>query len=74
MIKEYELLAEINSVAKMMHDYDSNPITWMNWTKYLLMKLEEQSKDFEPANQQRYIEMIAHLRDSIYTRQTTGGW
>ena len=74
MVKEYELHADLDSMAKKMHDYDSNPITWMTWIKYLLIKLEDQSKDFDPANQQRYVEMIAHLKDAIYSRQSTGGW
>jgi hypothetical protein len=74
MVKEYELNADLDSVAKKIHDYDSNPITWMNWIKYLLIKLENQSKDVDPANQQRYVEMITHLKDAIYSRQSTGGW
>ena len=74
MVKEYELNADLDSVAKKIHDYDSNPITWTNWIKFLLIKLENQSKDVDPANQQRYVEMIAHLKDAIYNRQSTGGW
>ena len=74
MVKEYELLADLDSVANKMHDYDSNPISWMNWIKHLLVKLEDQSKDIDPANQQRYEEMINHLKDAIYIRKTTGSW
>jgi hypothetical protein len=74
MIREYELLEDLDTIAKKMHDYDSNPITWLNWIKSLLVKLEEQSKDFDPTNQQRYVEMISHLKDAIYTRESTGSW
>jgi hypothetical protein len=74
MVKEYELKAEIDSIANQMHDYDSNPISWMNWIKYLLVKLEDQSKDNDPSHQQQFVEMIAYLKDAIYSRETTGGW
>jgi hypothetical protein len=74
MVRDYDVRAELDSVAKQIHDYDPNPITWMSWMKYLLIKLEEQSKDQDAANQQRYVEMIAQLRDAIYGRQQTGGW
>jgi predicted ATP-binding protein involved in virulence len=74
MVKEYELRADLDSVAMKMHDYDPNPITWTNWIKYLLEQLENQSQDSNSANQQRYVEMIAHLKDAIHSRQTTGGW
>jgi hypothetical protein len=74
MVKEYELHADLDSIAKKMHDYDANPISWMDWIKYLLNELEKQSKDVDSANQQRYVEMIALLKDAIHNRQATGGW
>jgi hypothetical protein len=74
MIKEYEMLADLDAVAKKMHAYDPNPITWLKWLKYLLSRLEDQSEDIDPANTQRFVELISHLKDTIYSRQTTGGW
>ncbi len=74
MVKEYELLEDLDSAAVNIHDYDSNPITWLKWLKYLLAKLEDQSKDIDPSNQQRYVEMIALLKDAINSRQTYGSW
>lgn len=74
MVKEYELRADLDSLARKMHAYDSNPITWMNWIKYLLVELDNQSKDNDPANQQRYKDMIGLLKYAIHSREETGGW
>jgi len=74
MVKEYELREELESLAREIHAYDRNPITWMNWVKYLLEKLENLSKDTDPSHQQRYVEMLEHLKDAIFSRQSTGSW
>ena len=74
MIKEYELRATIENVAKDMHSFDSNPSTWLSWILYLLEQLENLAVDVNPTNQQRYDEMVSNLKDAIHTRESTGGW
>jgi len=74
MVKDYELRASIEKVAQDLYDYDPNPITWLTWVIQLLKQLEAKSKNVDTANQQRYEDMIAILKDTIYNRQQTGGW
>ncbi len=74
MIKDYELRATLEKVAVDFHQYDPNPITWLNWITYLLDNLEEQSMDVNPANHERYVDMISNLQDAIHNRQQTGQW
>ena len=74
MVKEYELHTALERAAKDMHDFDANPSTWLKWITYLLKQMESQAMDVDPANQQRYREMLSTLRDTIYTRLQTGGW
>ena len=74
MIKEYELRATLDRVAADFHEYNPNPITWLNQLVYLLGQFENQAMDVDPINKDRYREMIANLKDAIYTYQTTGSW
>ncbi|MCC6957833.1 MAG: hypothetical protein IT316_13630 [Anaerolineales bacterium] len=74
MVKDYELRAAIEKVAQELYDYDPNPITWLTWVIHLLKQLDSQSKNIDSANQQRFEDMIAILKDAIYNRQKTGGW
>jgi len=73
-MKDYELRTALKSVAEDMHTYDSNPITWLSWMIYLLNQLESQATDMDPANRQRFIEMISRLQDAIHTRKQRGAW
>jgi len=74
MIKEYELRATLDRVAADFHEYNPNPITWLNQLVYLLGQLENQAMDVDPVNKDRYREMISNLKDAIYTYQNTGSW
>jgi hypothetical protein len=74
MVKDYEIKTALEKVAKDMHTFDPNPITWLNWLTYLLNQLEDQSRDVNPSNHQRYLDMITSLKDAIYNRQQTGSW
>ena len=74
MIKEYDLRATLDRVAADFHEYNQNPITWLNQLVYLLGQLENQAMDVDPVNKDRYREMISNLKDAIYTYQTTGSW
>ena len=74
MIKEYELRATLDRVAADFHEYNPNPITWLNQLVYFLGLLENQAMDVDPVNKDRYREMISNLKDAIYTYQTTGSW
>lgn len=74
MVKDYELRESLDNVAKQLHRYNSNPSGWLSWMTYLLARLEDQAMDVNPANQQRYEEMLSNLQDSIYNRRQTGGW
>ena len=74
MVKDYELRAALKAAAETMHDYNANPSTWLSWLTYLLDQLENQSRDVDPSNHERYMEMIEKLKDAIHTRQTRGAW
>lgn len=74
MVKEYELNAAIENVAKEMHEFNSNPITWLKWIVFFLDQLEDQSMDVNPYNHEHYAEMIANLQDAIHNRLETGNW
>ena len=74
MIKEYELRATLDRVAADFHEYNPNPITWLNQLVYFLGLLENQAMDVDPVNKDRYREMISNLKDAIYTYQNTGSW
>ena len=74
MIKEYELRATLDRVAADFHEYNQNPITWLNQLVYLLGQLENQAMDVDPVNKDRYRDMISNLKDAIYTYQNTGSW
>jgi len=74
MVKNYDVSAALDNAAKLIHDYDSNPITWQSWIKYFLSQLQEQAYDANPSNQERYKELLANLLDVIHNRQQTGGW
>jgi hypothetical protein len=74
MVKDYELRNALKDLAKDMHEYNSNPSTWLTWMTFLLGQLEEQSRDVDPTNHERYMEMIERLMDAIHSRQSRGGW
>jgi hypothetical protein len=74
MVKDYELREALRDVAKDMHEYNTNPSTWLSWILYLLSQLEEQSRDVDPSNHERYMEMIEKLKDAVHTRQSRGAW
>jgi hypothetical protein len=74
MIKEYDLRAELDSVAKDIADFSSNPNTWSTWILYLLNNLEQQALDVNPSHQEYYEDMLSLLQDLIRNRLRTGGW
>ena len=74
MIKEYELHATLERVAADIHEYNPNPITWLNQLVYLFGQLEKQAMDVDPINQDRYREMISNLKDVIHNYQQSGSW
>jgi len=74
MIKEYELRATLDRVAADFHEYNPNPITWLNQLVYFLGQLENQAMDVDPINSDRYREMISNLKDTIYNYQNSGSW
>jgi len=74
MVKDYELREALSDVAKSIHEYNNNPSTWLTWMIYLLDQLENQSRDVDPSNHERYMEMIEKLKDAVHTRQTRGAW
>lgn len=74
MVKDYELREALRDVAKEMHEYNTNPSTWLSWLTFLLGQLEEQSRDVNSSNHERFMEMIEKLKDAVHTRQTRGAW
>jgi hypothetical protein len=74
MIRDYEVRQGLERIAKDIHDYSSNPSTWLSWLTYLLVQLENQAMDVDPANHTRYEEMLSGLKDAIHNREQTGGW
>ena len=74
MVKDYELRAALKDVAKDMHEYNANPSTWLSWLTYFLDQLEQQSRDVDPSNHERYMEMIVKLKDAVHTRESRGAW
>lgn len=74
MVKEYELREELETAAKLISRYESNPITWLRWITYFLKELEDQALDMNPMNQDRYEDMLSLLQDVIHQRRRTGGW
>jgi hypothetical protein len=74
MIRDYEVRQGLERIARDIHGYDSNPITWQSWITYLLAQLENQATDVDPANHARYEEMLSNLKDAIHNREQTGGW
>ena len=74
MVKDYELREALKDVANDLHEYNSNPRTWLTWMIYLLGQLEEQSRDVDSSNHERYMEMIEMLKDAVHTRQSRGAW
>ena len=73
-MKDYELRAALQGIAKDINSYDSNPIAWLTWMIYLLDQLERQATGLDAANRQRYFEMISNLQDAIHTRKQRGAW
>jgi hypothetical protein len=74
MIRDYELREELDRVAKEIHDYSSNPSTWLSWVTYLLAQLERQAMDVNSAYEISYQEMLSSLKAAIHNREQTGGW
>jgi hypothetical protein len=74
MIKEYEIQAALERIAADIHQYNPNPITWLNLLVFFLGQLEKQSMDVDPINRDRYREMISNLKDAVHTYQNTGSW
>ena len=74
MMKEYELRDALESVAADMHQYNPNPITWLNQLVYFFGQLEKQAMDVDPINTDRYREMISNLKDAIHNYQKSGSW
>ena len=74
MIKEYDLRAELDSVAKDISDFSANPNTWSTWILYLLNNLEQQALDVNPSHQEYYEDMLSLMQDLIRNRLKTGGW
>jgi hypothetical protein len=74
MVKDFELRSALEKVAEDMHTFAPNPATWLSWITYFLSQLENQSRDVNPSNHERYLEMISNLQDAIYNRQQTGSW
>ena len=73
-MKEYELRDALDRVAAGMHQYNPNPITWLNQLVYFLGQLEKQAMDVDSINRDRYREMISNLKDAIHNYQNSGSW
>jgi len=73
-MKEYEIHAALERVAADIHQYNSNPITWLTQLVYLFGQLEKQAMDVDPINQERFREMISNLKDAIHNYQSSGSW
>jgi hypothetical protein len=74
MVKDFEIKAVLERAARDLHAFDPNPSTWLSWMTFFLNELEDQSRDVNPSNHARYLEMISSLQDAIYNRQQTGSW
>jgi hypothetical protein len=71
---EDELRDELNEVAKLIAQRQSDPRTWLSWLVYLLARLEEQTTSGSPTDRATFIEMLSALKDEIRNRKATGGW
>jgi hypothetical protein len=74
MIRDYEIREELDRVAINIHEYDSNPSSWLSWMTYLLGQLENQARDVNSVNLIRFTEMLSGLKSAIHNREQTGGW
>ena len=74
MVKDYELREKLDEAAELIHQYNSNPSSWLSWITYILARLDDKAMDVDPANQRRYEEMLANLQNNIFNRRQTGGW
>jgi hypothetical protein len=74
MSREDELREELNQVAKLIAERQSDPRTWLSWLVYLLARLEEQAAVGSPGDRYAFIESLDALKDEIRNRKSTGGW
>ena len=74
MVKDYELRQTLRDAAIQIHEYNTNPSTWLGWMTFLLDQLEQQSRDVDPSNHERFMEMIEKLKDAVHIRTTRGAW
>jgi len=74
MSREDELREELNAVAKLIAERQSDPRTWLSWVIYLLARLEEQAALGHPLDRSSFIDTLTALQDEIRNRKNTGGW
>jgi hypothetical protein len=74
MVRDYELREMLKEVAQQIHEYNANPSTWLTWLTFLLDQLENQSRDVDASNHERFMEMIEKLKDAVHTRKIRGAW
>jgi hypothetical protein len=74
MSRDDELRELLDKTASEIKRLSSNPRAWLSWMVYLLAALEKQATDINPANKDRFKEMLSALQDAIRNRFTRGGW
>ncbi len=74
MSRDDELRELLDRTASEINRLSSNPRTWLAWMVYLLAALEKQATNIDPANRDRFKEMLASLQDAIRNYFRTGGW
>jgi hypothetical protein len=74
MSRDDELRELLDKTAGEIKRLSSNPRTWHSWMVYLLASLEKQATDINPADKDKFKEMLSALQESIRNRFRTGGW
>ncbi len=74
MSRDDELRELLDKTASEINRLSSNPRAWLAWMAYLLAALEKQATNIDPANKERFKEMLAALQDAIRNYFRTGGW
>ena len=74
MSRDDELRELLDKTASEIKRLSSNPRTWLSWMVYLLAALEKQATDINPANTDRFKEMLTALDEAIRNRFKRGSW
>jgi hypothetical protein len=74
MSRDDELRELLDKTASEIKRLSSNPRTWLSWMVYLLAALENQATDINPADTDRFKEMLTALDEAIRNRFKRGSW